>query len=61
MRSARTKPVLRFPEFKEDWKECKLSEFLTRYSETNKDEEFSLDEILSLSSHYGIVWKIRSK
>lgn len=55
MRSTRTKPVLRFPEFKEDWKECKLSEFLTRYSETNKDEEFSLDEILSLSSHYGIV------
>ncbi|PSL01233.1 restriction endonuclease subunit S [Cecembia rubra] len=55
MRSTRTKPVLRFPEFKEDWKECKLSDFLTRYSETNKDEEFSLDEILSLSSHYGIV------
>jgi type I restriction enzyme S subunit len=55
MRSTSTKPVLRFPEFKEDWKECKLSDFLTRYSETNKDEEFSLDEILSLSSHYGIV------
>lgn len=55
MRSTRTKPVLRFPEFKEDWKECKLSDFLKRYSETNKDEEFSLDEILSLSSHYGIV------
>ena len=55
MRNTSTKPVLRFPEFKEDWKECKLSDFLTRYSETNKDEEFSLDEILSLSSHYGIV------
>lgn len=55
MRNTNTKPVLRFPEFKEDWKEYRLSDFLTRYSETNKDEEFSLDEILSLSSHYGIV------
>lgn len=55
MRNTSAKPVLRFPEFKEDWKEYKLSQFLTRYSETNKDEEFSIDEILSLSSHYGIV------
>lgn len=55
MRNTNTKPVLRFPEFIEDWKEYRLSDFLTRYSETNKDEEFSLDEILSLSSHYGIV------
>ncbi len=55
MRNTNTKPVFRFPEFKEDWKEYRLSDFLTRYSETNKDEEFSLDEILSLSSHYGIV------
>lgn len=55
MRNTNTKPLLRFSEFKEDWKEYRLSEFLTRYSETNKDEEFSLDEILSLSSHYGIV------
>jgi len=55
MRNISTKPVLRFPEFKEEWKEFKLSQFLTRYSETNKDEEFNLDDILSLSSHHGIV------
>jgi type I restriction enzyme S subunit len=55
MRNTSTKPVLRFPEFKEDWKEFKLSDFLTRYSETNRDGEFGIDEILSLSSHYGIV------
>lgn len=55
MRNTSAKPVLRFPEFKEDWKEYKLSQFLTRYSETNKDGEFNIDEILSLSSHYGIV------
>jgi type I restriction enzyme, S subunit len=55
VRDTSVKPVLRFPVFKENWKEYKLSQFLTRYSETNKDEEFRIDEILSLSSHYGIV------
>ena len=55
MKSAITKPALRFTEFKEGWIELKLSDFLTRYSETNKNEEFSVNDILSLSSHYGIV------
>jgi type I restriction enzyme S subunit len=50
-----TNPILRFSEFTEEWIEFKLSEFLTRYSETNKDGEFGIDKILSLSSHYGIV------
>ncbi len=48
-------PSLRFPEFEEEWKAYRLSDFLTKYSENNKDEEFSIDDILSLSSHYGIV------
>ncbi|MCC6251792.1 MAG: restriction endonuclease subunit S [Bacteroidia bacterium] len=48
-------PPLRFPEFTGEWEKLKLSHFLTRYSETNKDEEFSLDDILSLSSYHGIV------
>jgi type I restriction enzyme S subunit len=55
MDKSRSKPILRFPEFKGDYKEYKLSEIMTRTSEHNKDEEFSLDDILSLSSHYGIV------
>ena len=55
MKSTITKPALRFTEYNEDWVELKLSDFLTRYSETNKNEEFSINEILSLSSHYGIV------
>ena len=55
MKSTITKPDLRFTEYNEDWIELKLSDFLTRYSETNKNEEFSVNEILSLSSHYGIV------
>lgn len=48
-------PQLRFSEFKDSYKEYKLSELLIRYSENNKDEEFGIDEILSLSSHYGVV------
>lgn len=55
MKSTITKPAFRFTEYNEDWIELKLSDFLTRYSETNKNEEFSVNEILSLSSHYGIV------
>lgn len=48
-------PKLRFPNFEGDWRECRLSDFLIRYSETNSDEEFGLDDILSLSSHHGVV------
>jgi len=48
-------PKLRFPNFKGDWREFRLSDFLIRYSETNSDEEFGLDDILSLSSHHGVV------
>jgi type I restriction enzyme S subunit len=48
-------PQLRFSEFKGNYNEFKLSELLTRYSENNKEEEFDIDDILSLSSHYGIV------
>lgn len=55
MKSTITKPALRFTEYNDDWIELKLSDFLTRYSETNKNEEFSINEILSLSSHHGIV------
>lgn len=48
-------PKLRFPEFDGEWIEYRLSSLLTRYSESNRDEEFTIDDILSLSSHHGIV------
>ena len=48
-------PELRFPNFDEDWRQFRLSDFLIRYSETNRDEEFGLDDILSLSLHHGVV------
>lgn len=48
-------PLLRFKEFKNDWREARLSELMSRVSKNNKDEEFSVNEILSLSSTQGIV------
>ena len=48
-------PTLRFREFSDSYEEYKLSQLLNRYSEKNKDEEFKIDDILSLSSKYGIV------
>lgn len=51
----RSIPEVRFPEFKDNWGEFKLSELMTRFSKNNKDEEFSVNEILSLSTTKGIV------
>lgn len=48
-------PKLRFPEFKGEFSEYRLSELMDRYSQNNKDEEFGIDDILSLSSTFGIV------
>ncbi|MBP1664196.1 MAG: hsdS [Bacteroidetes bacterium] len=48
-------PILRFPDFKDSYTKLRLSEILIRHSENNKDEEFKIDDILSLSSTYGIV------
>ena len=48
-------PKLRFKEFEGEWRELKLSAFLKRYSENNRDEEFGINDILSLSSVYGVV------
>ena len=48
-------PLVRFPEFKDDWSEFRLSELMSRVSKNNKDEEFGVKEILSLSSTQGIV------
>lgn len=46
---------LRFPGFTGDYKEYRLAQLLERYSENNKDGEFGINDILSLSSRFGIV------
>jgi len=51
----KTVPKIRFSEFNGDWRVTKLGKTLTRHSENNKDEEFKLEDILSLSSIFGIV------
>jgi len=48
-------PKLRFKKFSDDYVEYRLSELMIRYSKNNKDEEFSINDILSLSSEYGVV------
>ena len=48
-------PALRFKEFDGFYLLSKLSSILDRYSEKNKDEEFSINDILSLSVRCGIV------
>jgi type I restriction enzyme, S subunit len=48
-------PELRFNEFTNDYTKYRLAELMVRVSEHNKDEEFNIDDILSLSSIYGIV------
>lgn len=48
-------PSLRFKEFSCEYIEYKLSELMKRYSAKNTDNEFSIDDMLSLSSIHGIV------
>lgn len=55
MSKNRNVPELRFKEFSSEYREYKLSELMQRYSENNKDEEFLVEDILSLSSKFGIV------
>lgn len=48
-------PRLRFESFDRSYSEVRLSSLLKRYSQKNSDEEFKIDDILSLSSTHGIV------
>ena len=49
-------PTLRFPEFMEEWRRFALSEFVTRISRKNKNNESSLP--LTISAQYGLVDQI---
>jgi len=51
----RNMPKLMFSEFTNEYNDYKLSELMVRYSEHNKDEEFTIKDILSLSSLHGVV------
>lgn len=52
------KPVIRFPEFTDQWNNTKLSELLKEAKKRNADLKYSKDEVLSVSGEMGIVNQI---
>ena len=52
------KPILRFPDFTDDWEQRKLNEYLEVSRAKNKDEVFGKEDVLSVSGDYGIVNQI---
>ncbi len=52
------KPVIRFPEFTDNWNNTKLSELLKEAKKRNADLKYTKDEVLSVSGEMGIVNQI---
>ena len=53
MRNTNTKPVLRFPEFKEDWKPLQLKEILKEHKSRNTRNQ--VDEVFSVAKEKGVI------
>lgn len=51
-------PLIRFPEFKEDWEHKQLNELLKVSKNKNTDLKYSKEEVLSVSGELGIVNQI---
>lgn len=51
-------PLIRFPEYVDSWKEYTLNQFLTINTEKNKENEFGVDDVLSVSGEFGVVNQI---
>jgi len=51
-------PLVRFPEFKDDWKHKQLNKLLSVSKTTNKDLKYGKEEVLSVSGESGIVNQI---
>lgn len=52
------KPLIRFPEFKDDWQHRQLSELLYESRKRNENLKFGKDKVLSVSGEHGIVNQI---
>ena len=52
------KPLVRFPEFKEDWEHKQLNELLSVSKTKNGDLKYGKEEVLSVSGESGIVNQI---
>jgi len=58
MENQTAKPVIRFPEFTDNWNNTKLSELLKEAKKRNADLKYTKDEVLSVSGEMGIVNQI---
>jgi type I restriction enzyme S subunit len=56
MRNTKTQPVLRFPNFKEEWKPVKLNEILKEHKTRNTKSEY--DEVFSVAKEKGVINQI---
>lgn len=56
MRNTNTKPVLRFPEFKEDWKPVQLKEILKEHKTRNTKNQ--VEEVFSVAKEKGVINQI---
>ena len=51
-------PLIRFPEFKDDWENKQLSKLISVSKKTNKDLKYGKEDVLSVSGELGIVNQI---
>jgi len=56
MRNTSIKPVLRFPEFKKDWKPVQLKEILKEHKSRNSKNQFK--EVFSVAKEKGVINQI---
>lgn len=56
MRNTNTKPILRFPEFKEDWKPVQLKEILKEHKSRNTKNQ--VEEVFSVAKEKGVINQI---
>lgn len=56
MRNTNTKPVLRFPEFKENWKPVQLKEILKEHKSRNTKNQ--VEEVFSVAKEKGVINQI---
>lgn len=52
------KPLIRFPEFKDNWQQKQLSELLSEAKKRNGDLKYGKEEVLSVSGEYGVINQI---
>ena len=54
-----TAPILRFPEFIDEWETKSLNNFLKVKTEKNRSETFKREDVLSVSRNVGVVNQIK--